>query len=73
MQIKQLGIVRMDYLSLLVSAFFIYMYNNVFMVVIPLLLTAMGGTGTLAGVQAMLFLVTAILLRFFWSISRYIW
>lgn len=62
---EQQGGMRKDFLILLVSVFFIYTYNNVFMMATPLLLTTMGGTELIAGVQGTLFLVAAILLRFF--------
>ncbi|WP_019851253.1 MFS transporter [Desulfitobacterium sp. PCE1] len=54
-----------DFLILLASAFLIYTFNIVFMVVTPLLLTDLGGSEALAGLQGTLFLGMAILLRFF--------
>ncbi len=61
---EQQGGMPKDFLFLLVSAFFIYTYNNVFMMTTPLLLVTMGGTEMIAGLQATLFLVAAVLLRF---------
>lgn len=56
-----------SFLALIVSAFFIYGYNNAFMVATPLLLADMGGTATAAGLQATLFIIAAIVLRFFFG------
>ncbi len=53
-----------DFFILLISVFFIYTYNNVFMMATPLLLMNMGSTEMIVGLQATLFLVTAIFLRF---------
>lgn len=53
-----------DFLLLLFSVFFIYSYNNVFMVATPLMLVRMGSTEMIAGLQATIFLITAIFLRF---------
>ncbi|WP_434511403.1 MFS transporter [Desulfitobacterium sp. AusDCA] len=55
------------FFALLISAFFIYTYNNIFMVVTPVLLVRMGGTDMIVGLQSTLFLVTAVILRFFFG------
>lgn len=56
-----------DFLILLVSAFLIYTYNNIFMVVTPVLLARMGGTDMIVGLQSTLFLAAAVILRFFFG------
>ncbi len=56
-----------DFLILLISAFFIYTYNNIFMVVTPVLLVRMGGTDMIVGLQSTLFLAAAVILRFFFG------
>lgn len=56
-----------DFAILLISAFFIFTYNNIYMVATPLLITGMGGTEIIAGLQATLFIVAAVILRFFFG------
>lgn len=57
-----------DFLILLVAAFFMYTYNNVFMMAMPLLFLQMGSTETLAGLQSAIFIIAAICLRFFFGL-----
>ncbi|SHN60444.1 MFS transporter [Desulfitobacterium chlororespirans] len=56
-----------DFIILLISAFFIYTYNNIFMVVTPVLLARMGGSDMIMGLQSTLFLAAAVILRFFFG------
>lgn len=56
-----------DFLTLMISAFFIYGYNNVFMIATPLLIADMGDTAGAAGLQNTFFLMAAIALRFFFG------
>lgn len=52
---------------LFASAFAMYAYNNVFMTVVPLFVVDGGGTVAQAGLQAAVFLVVAVALRFFFG------
>lgn len=67
MHFEQQGGRVKDFLILLVSVFFIYTYNTIFMMATPLLLISMGSTEIIAGLQGALFLVAAVLLRFFFG------
>lgn len=58
---------KKDFIILLISAFFIYTYNNIFMVATPVLLARMGGTDMIVGLQSTLFLAAAVILRFFFG------
>lgn len=61
------GSIKRDFLILIVSAFFIYTYYNVFMMTTPLIISKMNGSNLIVGLQATIFLLTAIVLRLYFG------
>lgn len=53
--------------GLFISAFLVFSYNNIFMTITPVYLIELGGDAFLVGLQSSLFLISAIVFRFFFG------